>query len=62
MMLQAISIKAHLKMLSLGMKNSRMTGTEVLNVASTITGKPYKRGQYETALKDVQAHIDAAKQ
>lgn len=61
MMLQTIAVKAHLKMLSIGMKNSRMTGTQVLSMAASITGKAYKRGQYATALSDVQAIIDAAK-
>jgi hypothetical protein len=51
----AIFIKAHLKMLALGMKNSQYSGLAILKKASAITGKPYKRGQYEAALKDISA-------
>ena len=49
----AFFIKAHLKMLALGMTNSRYSGTAILKKASAITGKPYKRGQYEIALNDL---------
>lgn len=49
----AIFIKAHLKMLSVGMKNSQYSGSTILKKATAITGKAYKRGQYELALTDL---------
>lgn len=51
--ISAIFLKAHLKMLSVGMTNSRYSGIAILKKASAITGKPYKRGQYEIALNDL---------
>ena len=50
---QAIFLKGHLKMLSLGMKNSRISGTQMLKLATNITGVKYKRGQYKEAIKDL---------
>jgi len=49
----AIFIKAHLKLLAKGMTNSQYSGLAILKKASAITGKPYKRGQYELALNDL---------
>ena len=54
---QAVLIRGHLRMHIAGMKHSRMSGTKLLAAASTITGKPYKRGQYQAALNDIQAFI-----
>lgn len=51
---QAALIKSHLKLLSKGLKHSRMSGTQVLRAASAITNKPYKRGQYDAALYDIE--------
>lgn len=51
---QAALIKSHLKLLSKGLKNSRMSGTLVLRAASKITNKPYKRGQYDKAVYDIE--------
>jgi len=39
-------LRGHLKMLDAGMKNSRMSGKEILGKASELTGNKYKRGQY----------------
>lgn len=54
---QAIFLKSHLKLMSVGMKHSRMSGKDVLSKASAITGVAYKRGQYDLALKDLTAFI-----
>ena len=51
--LSTIFLRAHLKMLAAGMTNSRYSGLAILKKASAITGKPYKRGQYEAALNDL---------
>mgnify|MGYP001194918490 CR=1 FL=1 len=50
---QAIFLKGHLKLLALGMKNSRMSGKQILEAASRLTGNKYKRGQYKQALEDL---------
>ena len=56
--IQAIFVRAHLRMLAAGMKNSRMSGTKILKAASALTGHSYKRGQYAIALEDLQRIID----
>ena len=53
----AILLKAHLKLLSVGMKHSRMSGKDVLAKASAVTGVAYKRGQYALALADLNTFI-----
>ena len=50
---QAIILKGHLILLDGGMKNSRMSGKQILEAASRLTGAKYKRGQYEQALADL---------
>lgn len=54
---QAILLKSHLRLFSLGLKHSRMSGKDVLAKASAITGVAYKRGQYALALADLTAFI-----
>ena len=54
----AVMIRGHLRLLDKGMKNSRMSGTEILKKAGQITGKPYKRRQYQQAIADLTAHIE----
>ena len=51
---QAIFLKGHLKLMSLGMKNSKMSGKQMLASATNITGQNYKRGQYIKALQDLE--------
>jgi len=59
--LQATFIKAHLKMVQAGFMPSRsVTKTGLLQKAGAITGVKYKRGQYETAISDLQVIVDAA--
>ena len=59
--IQAIFLKNHLRMLSRGFNNSRMSGLQILKLASNITGNNYKRGQYDSAISDLQAIIDKDK-
>ena len=54
---QATLIKSHLKLFSLGMKHSRMSGKDILAKASAITHVEYKRGQYDLAIADLVAFI-----
>ena len=56
---QAAFLKAHLRMLSIGLKHSRMPAATILLKASALTGKPYKRGQYDAAIADLNAIINA---
>ena len=58
---QAAFIKAHLKMVKVGMMpNRNVTKTGLLQAASAITGVKYKRGQYDAAISDLQVIVDAA--
>lgn len=41
--------------------NKQLTPTAMLTIASEYTGKTYKRGQHEQALKDMVEWIAAAK-
>lgn len=56
--IQAIFLRAHLRMLAAGMKNSHVSGTKILEAASKLTGHIYKRGQYAIALEDLQRIIN----
>ena len=58
---RAISLKAGLRLFSkTGMKPNRAwTPTAMLKAAGTITGKVYKRGQYDLAVTDLDAWIDS---
>jgi len=42
-----------------GMKHSRMSGKDLLAKVTLLTGKPYKRGQYEAAIADLNTLINA---
>ena len=58
---QAAFIKAHLKMVKVGMMpNRNVTKTGLLQAAGAITGVKYKRGQYAAAISDLQVIVDAA--
>ena len=58
---QATFLKAHLKMVKVGLMPSKgMTKTKLLKKASDITGVKYKRGQYDEAIFDLQKIVDAA--
>ena len=50
---QAIQLKAHLRFLACGMKNSQFSGKHILGKTTEITGKEYKRGQYRQAIEDL---------
>jgi len=53
----AVLLRGHLKMLEAGMKNSRLSGKQILAKASELTGKAYKRGQYTAAVADLNTLI-----
>lgn len=52
-MVQAKFLKIHLKLMAKGLKHSRMSGTTLLGKVSALTGRTYKRGQYQTAIDDL---------
>ena len=56
-LVQAIFLKMHLGLLAKGMKNSRLTGTQILKAATAVTGRSYKRGQYQAAYDDLNAKL-----
>lgn len=56
---QAVFLKAHLRLMSVGMKHSQISGKQMLEKASAITGKSYKRGQYDIARKDIIEWLEA---
>jgi hypothetical protein len=37
--------------------NRNLSPARMLKMASTVTGKAYKRGAYRTAIADLEAHI-----
>lgn len=59
---QALFVRANLRLYAKGMTHSRMSKRYLMDRASNITGKTYKRGQIETAIADLTSIIDAAKQ
>jgi hypothetical protein len=52
-LVQAKFLKIHLKLMAKGLKHSRMSGTTLLGKVSALTGRTYKRGQYQTAIDDL---------
>ena len=56
---QAIFLRAHLRLISVGMTPPRgMTKGDILRKAGNITGNAYKRGEYAQAVKDLTLFID----
>lgn len=55
---QAIVLKGHLKLHAKGLRARGVTPTRLLKLAGNITGKTYKRGQYEQAVADLEAFIN----
>ena len=52
-LVQAKFLKIHLKLMAKGLKHSRMSGTTLLGKVSALTGRTYKRGQYQLAIDDL---------
>ena len=52
-MVQAKFLKIHLKMMAKGLQHSKMSGTTLLGKVSALTGRTYKRGQYQLAIDDL---------
>jgi hypothetical protein len=52
-LVQAKFLRIHLKLMAKGLKHSRMSGTTLLGKVSALTGRTYKRGQYQTAIDDL---------
>jgi len=51
----AVFLRAHLRMLAAGMRNSQLSGSTILRKATAVTGNTYKRGQYAQAIDDLNA-------
>ena len=55
----AATTRAHLRMIALGGQPRRgVRKGDVLNMASNITGIPYKRGEYKAAIADLTAFLE----
>jgi len=55
---QAIFLRAHLRLISVGMTPPRgMTKGDILRKAGSVTGTAYKRGEYAKAVADLTAFI-----
>lgn len=54
---QAIFLRSHLKLMAAGLKNSRISGTQMLAKATALTGRKYNRGQYHLAIQDLETAI-----
>ena len=50
---KAILLKGNLRMFLHGLKHSRMSGKEALQLTTNLTGNAYKRGQYDAAIADL---------
>ena len=53
-----IVLRGHLKLLAVGLKNSRLSGTEILAKVTAITGTSYKRGQYRRAIAEINELLE----
>lgn len=59
---QAIFIRAHLRAVAAGgQPRAPMTRGGLLDLATSHTGKGYKRGQYQEAIADLTTFINSAK-
>jgi len=52
-LVQAIFLTMHLRVMQKGLKHSRYSGIQMLAKASELTGRKYKRGQYQLAIDDL---------
>ncbi len=59
---QAVIIRGHCRLMAVGMTHSRLTKTQILAMAGSITGVTYKRGQHSVAATDLTTMIDRGKQ
>lgn len=48
-----LTLRGHLNLMSKGMRHSRLTPTKALSAASAVTGKKYKRGDFASAIADI---------
>lgn len=56
-----VALRGHLRLMALGMRNSAITKTEMLAKATAVTGKPYKRGQFDDAIADINKWLEEHK-
>lgn len=55
---QMVLIRSHLKLMDKGLRHSKLSPTKALKTASELTGKPYKRGQFQLAISDLTNAIE----
>lgn len=56
--IQAVFLKGHLKLQSKGLKARGVSQKSLFEKTTAITGKKYKRGQFEEAIADLQKILD----
>lgn len=56
--IQAIFLKGHLRLWAKGLRARGVRGGDLLAKAGAITGKSYKRGQYDQAANDLQEYLN----
>jgi hypothetical protein len=54
-----VALRGHLKLMKAGLRNSQISGTQMLAKAGAVTGKVYKRGQYDAAIADINTWLEA---
>jgi hypothetical protein len=54
---RAAELRSLLLLFKRGLRSQRMSGTQALAIAARITGKKYKRGQYDLARTDLHHWI-----
>lgn len=60
--IQAIFVRGHLRCVAAGMQpRAPMTRGGLLDLAASLTGKGYKRGEYQAAIDDLTTFINSAK-
>ena len=57
---QAAFLKAHLRLMAVGMTNSQFSMKQMLAKATAITGTRYTKGTIDVAINDLQSVIDEA--
>lgn len=56
---QVVTLKAHIKMLKVGMKHSRLGKTQIMTTARKLTGANFGTRDYDGAIKALEARRDA---
>lgn len=56
---QCVTLKAHVKMLKIGMKNSRLSKTKIMELAREASGAQFGLRDYDGAIRALEKRRDA---